>query len=230
MNRIGIIASSGGSVARFAHEMLRNDGVELHIVTDRPCGIEELRDKTASSHRRIEIPDNRQFSIAAREHFQSIGGVDFVVLFFLRLVTSDLLTSVPCFNIHPSLLPAYKGFYALQRAYSDRAKFFGATLHLATERMDSGSIVAQAIATLDANMSLQQMERVSFVQKLYLFLILNELWTNRILTFGPCNSSCEILSPTKLTSTSRANPSLDNLLLREQFQTAVAAQGIQWRP
>lgn len=50
-------------------------------------------------------------------------------------------------NIHPSLLPAYKGLHTHERAISDGVRIAGCTVHVVREAMDEGPIVAQAAVT-----------------------------------------------------------------------------------
>jgi folate-dependent phosphoribosylglycinamide formyltransferase PurN len=47
-------------------------------------------------------------------------------------------------NIHPSLLPAFPGLRTHERVLAAGAKLHGCTVHLVTEEMDSGPILAQA--------------------------------------------------------------------------------------
>ena len=47
-------------------------------------------------------------------------------------------------NIHPSLLPAYKGLNTHQRAIDDGAATHGTTVHMVTPELDAGPIIAQA--------------------------------------------------------------------------------------
>lgn len=46
-------------------------------------------------------------------------------------------------NIHPALLPSYKGLHTHERALADRVKTHGATVHFVVPEMDSGPIVLQ---------------------------------------------------------------------------------------
>jgi phosphoribosylglycinamide formyltransferase-1 len=47
-------------------------------------------------------------------------------------------------NTHPSLLPLYKGWHAVRQALEEGAKETGCTVHIATEELDEGPILAQA--------------------------------------------------------------------------------------
>ena len=46
-------------------------------------------------------------------------------------------------NIHPSLLPKYKGLNTHNRAIKNKDKFSGCTVHYVTEKLDSGKIILQ---------------------------------------------------------------------------------------
>ena len=46
-------------------------------------------------------------------------------------------------NIHPSLLPRYKGLNTHSRAIQNKDKFSGCTVHFVTEKLDSGKIIMQ---------------------------------------------------------------------------------------
>ncbi len=54
-------------------------------------------------------------------------------------------------NIHPSLLPLYPGLHTHQRAIADGALLHGATVHLVTNDLDHGPIVAQAAVAIRAD-------------------------------------------------------------------------------
>ena len=46
-------------------------------------------------------------------------------------------------NIHPSLLPRYKGLNTHKRVIKNKEKFTGCTVHLVNEKLDSGKIILQ---------------------------------------------------------------------------------------
>ncbi len=46
-------------------------------------------------------------------------------------------------NIHPSLLPKYKGLNTFQRALKNREKLTGCTVHYVNNKLDSGKIILQ---------------------------------------------------------------------------------------
>lgn len=64
---------------------------------------------------------------------------------FMRLLTGDFVNHWHdrLLNIHPSLLPAYKGLHTHQRALEDGARQHGCTVHLMRPEMDDGPILVQ---------------------------------------------------------------------------------------
>jgi phosphoribosylglycinamide formyltransferase-1 len=73
--------------------------------------------------------------------------VDIVCLAgYMRLLTPRLIDAWAgrMLNIHPSLLPAFPGLHTHERALAEGAKLHGCTVHLVTQTMDEGPILAQA--------------------------------------------------------------------------------------
>ncbi len=64
---------------------------------------------------------------------------------FMRLLTPDFVNAWPgrMINIHPALLPAYKGLHTHERALADKVKEHGCTVHFVTPEMDEGEIILQ---------------------------------------------------------------------------------------
>ena len=65
---------------------------------------------------------------------------------YMRLLSKNFVNSLPSkfiVNVHPSLLPKYKGINAVKQAIDDCAEYTGVTVHYVDEGMDSGSIIKQ---------------------------------------------------------------------------------------
>lgn len=94
------------------------------------------------------------------EKMQSLN-IEWVVLAgFMRLVGEELLKAYPnhIINIHPSLLPAYKGKDAIGQAYRAGEKEIGVSIHYVDEGMDTGTIIAQKSIQLTGEESLEEVE------------------------------------------------------------------------
>ena len=66
---------------------------------------------------------------------------------YMRLLSKDFIRSFPnqIINIHPSLLPSFKGLDAQKQAFDYGVKFTGCTVHFVDEELDHGAIIAQKI-------------------------------------------------------------------------------------
>jgi phosphoribosylglycinamide formyltransferase 1 len=74
-------------------------------------------------------------------------GIDIVCLAgFMRLFTSSFVSrwNGRMLNIHPALLPSFKGLHTHERALEAGVKIHGATVHFVVPEVDSGPIIAQA--------------------------------------------------------------------------------------
>jgi len=71
---------------------------------------------------------------------------------FMRLLTADFVKNWQwrILNIHPALLPAFKGLDTHRRALEAGAKRHGATVHFVVPEMDSGPIIAQGAVSVHA--------------------------------------------------------------------------------
>jgi len=64
---------------------------------------------------------------------------------FMRVISKKFIKKFkkPILNIHPSLLPKYKGLNTHKKVLKNNEKFSGATVHLITPKLDSGRIILQ---------------------------------------------------------------------------------------
>ena len=104
--------------------------------------------------------------------------VDLIVMVgWMRIVTKVLLETFPnrVINIHPSLLPSFKGVKAVEKALQAQVKITGCTVHFACLEVDSGPILMQAaVPILDDDTSenlharIQEQEHVILPQAIAL--------------------------------------------------------------
>ena len=81
-------------------------------------------------------------------------GVDLVCLAgYMRIIGDVLLKkySGKIINIHPSLLPAFRGAHAVEQAVEYGVKIYGITIHWVDESLDGGKIIAQRAFEYDGN-------------------------------------------------------------------------------
>jgi phosphoribosylglycinamide formyltransferase-1 len=124
---------------------------EIKVVVSNRPGAKGL-DRAASAGIAAVTVDHNDFD--SRETFEDAvheclteHGVELVCLAgFMRLLTSGFVNRWRdrMINIHPSLLPSYKGLHTHARALEDGVRFAGCTIHYVRPEMDNGPIIMQA--------------------------------------------------------------------------------------
>lgn len=152
--RVGVLISGRGSNMAALLDAARDPAYPADIalvVCNRPHapGIELAAQAGAA----VALIDHRRFGKDRAAHEAAIdgalrgAGVEIVCLAgYMRLLTPFLVTAWQgrMLNIHPSLLPAFPGLHTHARALAAGVKLHGCTVHLVTEAMDEGPILAQA--------------------------------------------------------------------------------------
>ena len=70
--------------------------------------------------------------------------VDLIVLAgYMRVIKNPDAFSAPIINVHPSLLPKYKGLHAIEQAMEAGEEYTGCTVHYVNEELDGGEIIIQ---------------------------------------------------------------------------------------
>ncbi|MAE45185.1 MAG: phosphoribosylglycinamide formyltransferase [Magnetovibrio sp.] len=100
---------------------------------------------TVVDHRTFE--DRQSFEAGLNEALEK-SGVDLICLAgFKRLLTDSFINPWRdrLINIHPSLLPAFKGVHAHEQVVESGVRFSGCTVHFVRPEMDDGPIIIQAV-------------------------------------------------------------------------------------
>jgi phosphoribosylglycinamide formyltransferase-1 len=150
---LGVLASGTGSnFEAIARACERGElAAEIRVVICNREGAAVLGKAAAHGIETVVVPhadypDRNAFdAVVAAELARR--GVELVVMAgFDRVVTATLLSRFPqrVINIHPSLLPAFRGMNAQRQALEYGARIAGATVHLVDEAVDHGPILVQA--------------------------------------------------------------------------------------
>jgi phosphoribosylglycinamide formyltransferase 1 len=152
--RVAVLISGRGSNMASLITAARDDGYPAEIalvVSNRPeaAGLGHARAQGITT----AVVDHAQFG-KDREAFEralqdvlTVHRIDLVCLAgFMRLLTPWFVGQWQgrMLNIHPALLPAFKGLHTHARALAAGVKTHGATVHFVSPEMDSGPIIAQA--------------------------------------------------------------------------------------
>ena len=92
-----------------------------------------------------EYPDRESFSTALADRWESMGVKAVVLAGFMRILAPTFVARFPgrILNIHPSLLPAFPGANAVEKALEHGVAVTGVTVHFVDDEVDHGPIVAQ---------------------------------------------------------------------------------------
>ena len=152
--RMVVLASGAGSNFQVIAEAIaagRIQGQLTGLICNRP-GAGVLQ-RAAALGVRSEVIDHRQY--AGRPAFeQALLEVlqqwqpDLIVLAgFMRVLGAEFVQrfSGQIINIHPSLLPAYKGLHTHQRVLDSGDRLHGCSVHFVTPELDAGAVIAQSV-------------------------------------------------------------------------------------
>jgi len=113
--------------------------VVLMIHNTKKCGAIARAAKFGIPHCRVAHKDEDQM-IKLFEVYR----VDLIVLAgYMRVIKNPSKFSAPMINVHPSLLPKYKGLHAVEQAMESGDEVTGCTVHYVNEELDGGEIIMQ---------------------------------------------------------------------------------------
>ena len=115
------------------------DEVVLMIHNKKKCGALKRAAKFGVPHCYVNHKDEDQM-IKLFEAYR----VDLIILAgYMRVIKNPSAFPVPMINVHPSLLPKYKGLNAVEQAMESGDKVTGSTEHYETEELDSAKFIIQ---------------------------------------------------------------------------------------
>jgi len=151
---------------------------------------------------------------------------------YMRRCGDTLLRAFPSriLNIHPSLLPAYKGLHAIKRAYDDGASETGCTVHLVDRGLDTGPALASAALPLRDGEPLEELsERVHQAEHLLFPYVLSQIAAGNLREGISRPFICSLESASSATSSEVAIPSSPGASSLSTSSADFAALGIELR-
>lgn len=190
MMRIAVLVSGNGSnLQKLIDANL--SGTIVGVLSNKSDAYALQRAKKANittaviSHQ--DFPTRESFD--AEMHQQLIDWqVDLVILAgFMRILSKDFVRKWEgrMLNIHPSLLPAYKGMHTHQRVLNTGDYMHGCTVHFVTAELDSGQAIAQATLLVNPHDTIDslaqrvhQLEHAIYPQVVEWFCSQQLMWNN----------------------------------------------------
>ncbi len=152
MKKIAVFGSGNGSNFEAIAEYFKNYRVEITCISDV---------KDSFIFKRAEKKGIRSFYVpfAQTEEFLKENKFNLIILAgYMRILPENILKQADFINIHPSLLPSFKGKNAIEKAYKYGAKVSGVTIHRVTKNVDEGPILAQVPVFIESQMKLEDFE------------------------------------------------------------------------
>tara|TARA_B100001769_G_C22044015_1_gene561097 strand:+ start:50 stop:571 length:522 start_codon:yes stop_codon:yes gene_type:complete len=139
--RLGVMCSGEGTnFENIVHSCPKHD-VVLMVYNKKHCG----------AKRRADLLDIPSVRIASKNEDDIIKifeayNIDIIVMAgWMRVVSKKFIDAFPgrIINLHPSLLPKYKGLHAIRQAIEAGESETGCSVHYVTEELDSGAVIRQ---------------------------------------------------------------------------------------
>lgn len=165
--KIAVLVSGNGSNLQVLIDQMQSGKLPIDIVavvSNKADAYALTRAKNANISTFV-IDKNEQGKTYKRAEFERLAlhvlkplGVDLVVLAgFMKILTPLFINGVKdelnasMINLHPSLLPAYKGLDTHERVLKSGEKYHGCSVHLVTAELDAGQLLSQAVLDVHAN-------------------------------------------------------------------------------
>jgi phosphoribosylglycinamide formyltransferase-1 len=161
-----IVSSTSGSVMNV---LLQNSFFKSQIfsvVSDRIC---PAIGKARSHGVRTEVfreKNNADFSDRLLAYLET-NRIHYVISFYTKLFVGELLRkySYRIINLHPSLLPSFRGLDGFGDTLRYGARYIGTTIHFIDERIDKGKIILQSVYPLDPDQPRTALRHRLFLQQ-----------------------------------------------------------------
>ena len=139
--RLGVMCSGNGTNFEniVTNPLCNKHEVVLMIHNTKQCGAVKRAAKWGIPHVRVPHKDEEKMI----ELFK-VWRVDLIVLAgYMRVIKNPSKFPAPMINVHPSLLPKYKGLHAVEQAMQSGDEETGCTVHYVNEELDGGEIILQ---------------------------------------------------------------------------------------
>ena len=168
--RLGVMCSGNGSNFENIHHACPDHDIVLMVYNKKKAKAKKRAD-------RLEIS-----SCYSKDEDEIIAlfnayNVDLIVMAgWMRIVTKKFCEAFPgrIINLHPSLLPKYKGLHAVEQAMKAGEKETGCSVHFVTEQLDSGAVIKQQVVPILPDDTVESLTRAIQQAEHYLLpLVIN---------------------------------------------------------
>ena len=155
--RLGVMCSGNGTNFQniVTNYDLKEHEVVLMIHNTKECGAAKKAAKYGIPH--VRIPHKNEDEMIK---IFEVYNVDLIILAgYMRVIKNPDAFPAPMINVHPSLLPKYKGLHAVEQALESGDRITGCTVHIVTKELDSGKILMQGIVPIHRDDDVKSLTR-----------------------------------------------------------------------
>jgi len=164
---VAVLFSGNGTnlenlITRFHGRRFGDKNIRIVPVTNRPdaYGIKRARayglQTVVLDHKKFESRES--FDAAMVSKLKELSADLVVMAGFMRIVTEVFTSQVEAINLHPSLLPLFKGAHAIEESFKSGMKVGGVTVHRVDSTLDGGEILDQMCVKIDPSDTLESFE------------------------------------------------------------------------
>ena len=142
------------------------NGEIVGVISDRPDAI--ALEKAENQHIATSIVDaNESFEIDLIKCIENYQADLILLAGFMKILSAHFIKTFEgrILNIHPSLLPAYKGLNTHQRVLDSGERIHGCSVHFVTSELDGGPLIVQARVPVEADDNPQSLATRVLVQE-----------------------------------------------------------------
>lgn len=168
MKNIAVFASGNGTNFEAIIKAVKKKTIKARVtllVTDQPKSGAIIRAQRVGIRvfliERKDFTDQQSFESRISEELKK-ENIDLIVLAgFMRIFSPEFIREHKnkVINIHPALLPSFKGTQGIKDAFKYGVKFTGVTVHFVDEETDHGPIILQEPVKIEADDTLESLEK-----------------------------------------------------------------------
>lgn len=161
-----VLISGNGSNLQAIIDSATEQPIEVRaVISNRPEAYGLKRAKRAGIRTEVvnhrDYPSREAFDVALAEAIDRYQPSVIVLAGFMRILGNDFVRRYAgrMLNIHPSLLPAYRGLNTHQRAIDHGDSHHGTSVHFVTEELDGGPVILQARIPIEPDDSAETLQQ-----------------------------------------------------------------------
>lgn len=158
LSNIVVLISGSGSNLQSIIDNADNIGVNIQsVISNKANAFGLQRAKNAGITTQViehtNFASRKDFDHALINHINTLNPDLIILAGFMRILSVDFIAAFAgtILNIHPALLPKYKGLNTHQRAIDAGDTKTGASVHFVTNELDSGEVILQKSVAIDAH-------------------------------------------------------------------------------